>query len=174
MIRDPLDGSRGSQPPCPAERRRRDVRTRRRVRPDRLVWAQSRGLDAWLHLLDMHRTHMNVDTCAWHRRGRLKHYRCRLKPTPRTLANAVENLAGTPTLLQGFGGYTRGCASVPPQNNTATRREERPISKHQLLRVPNGYHRIGSGATVGDSHKGPLITGKNPLLRKIIKTQTNS
>jgi hypothetical protein len=59
--------------------------------------------------------------------------------------------------------YTRGCASVPPRNSTATRREERPISKHQPLRVPNGYHRRGSGATVGDSHKGLLITGENPI-----------
>jgi hypothetical protein len=30
------------------------------------------------------------------------------------------------------------------------------------------------GSTVGDSHKGPLITEKNTFLHKIIKTQTNS
>jgi hypothetical protein len=59
--------------------------------------------------------------------------------------------------------YTRGCASVPRRNSTTTRREERPISKHQPLRVPNRYHRRGSGATVGDSHKGLLITRENPI-----------
>jgi hypothetical protein len=80
-----------------------------------------------------------------------------------------KNLAGAPTLLQGFGGYTRGCASAPPRNNTTTRREEGPISKRQPLRVPNGYHRRGSGATVGDSHEGPLITGENPFFKKMIK-----
>jgi hypothetical protein len=37
------------------------------------------GLDARLHLLDMHRTRANDDTCAWHCRGRLKQ-------TPRTPA----------------------------------------------------------------------------------------
>jgi hypothetical protein len=72
-------------------------------------------------------------------------------------------------LLQGFGSYTRGCASAPPRNNTTTRREERPISKRQPLRVPNGYHRRGTGATVGDNHKGPLITRENSFFRKITK-----
>jgi hypothetical protein len=158
-----LDGSRGHLTPCPAEARRRGVWTIRRARPDRLEWAQAQGLDARLHLLDMRRTQTSVDTCAWHRRGRLKHCRCRLKLTPCTLANAMKNLAGAPTLLQGFGGYTRGCASAPPRNSTATRREEHPISEHQPLRVPNKYHRRGTGATVGDSHNGPLITGGKPI-----------
>jgi hypothetical protein len=72
-------------------------------------------------------------------------------------------------ILRGFGGYTHGCASAPPRNGRATRREESPTNKHQPLRVPNRYHRRGSGATVGDSHKGPLITGENPLFRKIVK-----
>jgi hypothetical protein len=67
-------------------------------------------------------------------------------------------------LLQGFSGYTRGCASASPWNGTTTRWEEHPISKHQPLRVPNGYHHRGSGATVGDGHKGPLINrGKTPF-----------
>jgi hypothetical protein len=84
-----------------------------------------------------------------------------------------KNIAGAPTLLQGFEGYTRGCASAPPRNITATRREEHPISKRQPLWVPNGYHRRGSGATVRDGHEGPLITGNKPLFRKNNKTQTN-
>jgi hypothetical protein len=78
-----------------------------------------------------------------------------------------KNLAGAPTLLQGFGGYTRGCASAPPRNSTTTRREEYPINKRQPLRVPNGYHRRGSGATVRDSHKGPLITGETPFSKMV-------
>jgi hypothetical protein len=71
---------------CPAEGRRRGIWTSRRACPDRLEWAQARGLDARLHLLDMHRTQTNVDTCAWHHRGWLKHCRGRLKQTSRTLA----------------------------------------------------------------------------------------
>jgi hypothetical protein len=85
-----------------------------------------------------------------------------------------QNLAGAPTLLQGFGGYTRVCASAHPRNGTSTRREECPISEHQSLRVPNGYPRRGSGATIGDSHRGPLITGGKPIFLQITKTQTNS
>jgi hypothetical protein len=83
--------------------------------------------------------------------------------TSHTDKTLCKNLAGAFTLLQGFGGYTSGCASAPPRNNTATRREECLISKRQPLRVPNRYDRRGSGATVGDNHKGPLITGENPL-----------
>jgi hypothetical protein len=64
-------------------------------------------------------------------------------------------------LLQGFMGYTRGCASAPPRNNTATGKEECPINKHQPLRVPDRCNCRGLGATVGDNHKGPLITGGN-------------
>jgi hypothetical protein len=44
----------------------------------------------------------------------------------------------------------------------------------QHKQVPDGYHRRGSGATVGDSHKGPLIAGEKPTFWQIIKTQTNS
>jgi hypothetical protein len=85
-----------------------------------------------------------------------------------------KHLARAPTLLQGFGGYTRRCASAPPRNRIATRREECPISKHQSLRIPDGYHRRGSGATVGDSHKGPLITEGKPIFSQITKTQMSS
>jgi hypothetical protein len=42
-------------------------------------------------------------------------------------------------------------------------KEECPISKRQPLLVPNGHHRRGTGATVGDSHEGPLITRKKTL-----------
>jgi hypothetical protein len=63
------------------------------------------------------------------------------------------------------------CSSMPPRNSTTSRREERPISKHQPLRDPNGYHRKGSGATVGDSPRGPLNNrGKTHFFRKIMQT----
>jgi hypothetical protein len=94
--------------------------------------------------------------------------------TSRTDKTLWKNLAGAFTLLQDFGGYTRGYASAPPRNSTATRREESPISKRQPLQVPNGYHYRGSGATAGDNHKGPLISGENTPFKKIIKCkQTN-
>jgi hypothetical protein len=44
-----------------------------------------------------------------------------------------------------------------------------PVNKRQPLRVPNKYHRRGSGATVRDGYKDPLINGKNPLFCKITK-----
>jgi hypothetical protein len=74
-----------TSPLRPVEGRRRGVRTSQRAHPDRLERAQARGLDARLHLLGIHRTQAKVDTCAWHCRGRLKHCRCRLELTPRTL-----------------------------------------------------------------------------------------
>jgi hypothetical protein len=136
---------------------------------------QDRGLDARLHLLDMHR----MQTCVKYVRMAPPRM-AEILPTPaktnttHTGKLCEQNLALAPTLVQGFGGYTCGCASAPPRNSVATRREERPISKHQPLRVPDGYHRRGSGATVGDSHKGPLITGENPIFSQITKTQMNS
>jgi hypothetical protein len=89
--------------------------------------------------------------------------------TSHTDKRCEKNLAGAPTLLQGFGGYTRGCASAPLRNSTTTKREGHPISKRQPLRVPNGYYRRGSGATVGDDHKGPLMARGKPLFCKITK-----
>jgi hypothetical protein len=47
--------------------------------------------------------------------------------TPHAGRSCVKNLAGAPTLLQGFEGYTRGAAGG-----------ERPISKRQHLRYPSG------------------------------------
>jgi hypothetical protein len=84
--------------------------------------------------------------------------------TSHTGSTLWKNLAGVCTLLQGFGGYTRGCTSASPWNGTTIKKEESPIRKHQPLRVPNGYRRKGSGATVGDGHKGPLNNrGKHPF-----------
>jgi hypothetical protein len=43
-----------------------------------------------------------------------------------------------------------------------TRGKERPISKRQHLRDPNGYTQRCLGATVGDNHKGPLNNQGKP------------
>jgi hypothetical protein len=130
----------------------------------RFDWAQAQGLDARLHLLEMHR----MQACA-------KNMRTTPPRSAETLPTLAEtntshtgrhygkNLVGAPTLLQGFEGYTCGCAIAPPWNGIATRREEYPINKHQPLRVPSGYHRRGSGATVGDSHRGPLNNRAKPI-----------
>jgi hypothetical protein len=103
-------------------------KTSSRAHLDRLEWARARGLDARLHLLDMHRTQVNADTCVWHRRGWLKQ-------TPRTLAtHCGKTLLECTHSTKSSGGYTRGCASAPPQNGTTTRREERPIRSTNLCR----------------------------------------
>jgi hypothetical protein len=76
--------------------------------------------------------------------------------TPRTGGSREKTPAGALTLLQGFGARPAGLLTRPRGTALATRREERPISKHQHLRDPNGYTHRCSGATVGDSHNGPL------------------
>jgi hypothetical protein len=78
-------------------------RTRRRARPDRLEWAQARGLGARLHLLGC--TECNSYQSCTCDRGRLEHRRRRLKQVPRTLVKTREKThAGALTLLQSFGG----------------------------------------------------------------------
>jgi hypothetical protein len=55
----------------------------------------------------------------------------------------------------------------------ATRREERPISRLQHLRDPNGNTRKCSGATVGDSPKGPLNNQGETHLKPAKNANTN-
>jgi hypothetical protein len=53
---------------------------------------------------------------------------------------------------------------VPTESVRKTTREERPISRLQHLREPQWQTRRCSGATVGDSPRGPLKpTGESPL-----------
>jgi hypothetical protein len=167
MIRDPLDGSRGHLTPLSRGRtaKGRMDKNASFPRSPRLgpgSGGSTHGYTSWRA--------PNADSCRYVRTAPARPARTLLMPaetnTSHTGKRCEKNLARAPTLLQGFGGYTHRCASAPPRNNTAARREERPISKHQPLRVPNGYHRRGSGATVGDRHKGPLITGENPFFRK--------
>jgi hypothetical protein len=78
-------------------------KTRRRAHPDRLEWAQTRGLDARLHLLGC----TGREWCQSRVRHRswLKHCQCRLEHVPRPLTRFHgKTPAGASTLLQGFGG----------------------------------------------------------------------
>jgi hypothetical protein len=78
-------------------------RARWRARPDRLEWAQARGLDARLHLLGC-TEHERYQSRA-RDRSQLKHHRCRLKQIPRPLVKFREKTpTGALTLRQGFGG----------------------------------------------------------------------
>jgi hypothetical protein len=56
-------------------------KTRRRACPDRLEWAQARGLNARLHLLGCTERERH-QLCVRHR-SRLRHSRCRLRHVPR-------------------------------------------------------------------------------------------
>jgi hypothetical protein len=53
-----------------------------------------------------------------------------------------------------------------------TRREERPISRFQHLREPQWQTHRCSGATVGDSPRGPLKQQGNPRLKHATKLNT--
>jgi hypothetical protein len=78
-------------------------KTRRRAHPDRLEWAQARGLDARLHLLRC--TERERYQSRVHHRSWLKHRRRRLRHVPCPLIKFREKTpAGALTLLQGFGG----------------------------------------------------------------------
>jgi hypothetical protein len=136
-------------------------KTIRRAHPDRLNRAQARGLDARLHLLWCTECE-KYQSCACDR-SRLEHRRCRLKQMPRTLVKTREKTpAGALTLLQGFGARPAGPLMRPHGKALATRREERPISRLQHLWDPNGYTHRCSGATIRDSHKGPLNNRGKP------------
>jgi hypothetical protein len=54
------------------------------------------------------------------------------------------------------GARPAGPLTRPHRKAFATGREERPISRLQHLREPDWYTHRCSGATVGDSHEGPL------------------
>jgi hypothetical protein len=130
-------------------------RTRWRACPDRLEWAQARGLDAQLHLLGC-TERKNHQSCACDR-GRLEHRRCQLKQVPRTLVKTrKKNLQEHSRSCRASGARPVGPLTRPHGKALATRKEERPISRLQHLRDPNGNTRRCSEATVGDSPKGPL------------------
>jgi hypothetical protein len=107
-MRNPQSATRSmgvaeTSPSVPRRDGKGTSKTSRRARPDRLEWAQARGLDAWLHLLGC----TGCEWCQSHvrHRSRLKHCRCRLKHIPHPLVRFREKTpTGALTLLQGFGG----------------------------------------------------------------------
>jgi hypothetical protein len=72
-----------TSPPVPRRDGEGALKTRQRVRPDRLEWAQARGLVAWLHLLVCTGREQR-QSCVCHR-SRLRHCRCRLEHVPSPL-----------------------------------------------------------------------------------------
>jgi hypothetical protein len=96
-------------------------------------------------------------------RGRLEHRRCRLKQMPCTLVNLVKkHLQELSRSCRASGARLAGPLTRPHGIALATRREECPINKCQHLRDRDGYTRRCSGATVGDSHMGPLNNQGKP------------
>jgi hypothetical protein len=104
-VRNPQSATRsmGVAETSPSAPRRDGVgafKTRRRARPDRLEWAQARGLDAWLHLLGCtgrERRQSRVCHQSW-----LRHCRCRLEHVPRPLTRFHDKIpAGAPSRDRG-------------------------------------------------------------------------
>jgi hypothetical protein len=93
LTRNPQSATRSmgvveTSPSVPRRDGKGTFRARRRARPDRLEWAQARGLKARLHLLgytkrERHQSRVRV-------RRRLKHHRFRLKQVPRPLVKTRE------------------------------------------------------------------------------------
>jgi hypothetical protein len=71
------------------------------------------------------------------------------------------------------GARPAGPLTRPHRKALATRREERPISRLQHLRDPNGNTRRCSVATVGDSPKGPLNNQGETRLKPAKNANTN-
>jgi hypothetical protein len=169
--RDPRFATRSmgvvdTSPLRPAEGRRRGIQTSRRAHPYHLEWAQARGLDARLHLLGMHRTQANVDTCVWHRRGRLEHCRCRMKPTPRTLTKRYrKTLQEHPRSCKASGSTLTGALARLHGTAQQTGGKKVPSASISLC----GFLTGTTAEARGLLSRGPLITGGNPLFRKIIK-----
>jgi hypothetical protein len=90
------------------------VKTSLRALPDRLERAQARGLGARLHSLDC--AGRGKYQLRVRHRSRLKHRRRQLEYAPRPLTNSCgKTPARALTLLQGFGGKTRGSADAAPR-----------------------------------------------------------
>jgi hypothetical protein len=87
-----------TSPPVPRRGGVGAFKTRRRARPDRLEWAQARGLNARLHLPGC--TGREWCQSRVRHRSRLKHCRRRLKNVPRPPTRfRGKTPAGAPTLL---------------------------------------------------------------------------
>jgi hypothetical protein len=95
--------------------------------------------------------------------------------TPHTGGSDEKPLQEHSRSCKASGARPAGPLERPHGLASATRGEERLVSKRQHLRDPNRYTHKCSGATIGDSHKGPLNNwGKPTSSRKKRKMQTNS
>jgi hypothetical protein len=118
MIRDPLDGSRGhlTPPPCEGAAKGRINKLESSPRSPRA------GPGSGARRTATPPGHApNADECQYVHMAppRLAETLPRLAETNTSHADKMmrKNLVGAFTLLQGFGVYTRGCASAPPRNN---------------------------------------------------------
>jgi hypothetical protein len=138
-------------------------KTSRRAHSDRLERAQARGLDARLHFLEMHRMRTNAKyvRMAPPRPAGILPMPAETN-TQHTDGLCEKTLQEHPRSCKASGARPAGPLAWPHGIAPATRREESPISKRQHLRDPNGYTHRCSGATVGDSHKGPLNNKGKP------------
>jgi hypothetical protein len=102
---------------------------------------------------------MSVETCT----------------TPADKNSARKPLQEHSRSCRASGARPAGSLTRPHGKAFATEREERPISRLQHLGEPDRYTHTCSGATVGDSHEGPLKNRGGLLLKtcKKHKTQTH-
>jgi hypothetical protein len=120
------------------------------------------GLDARLHLLgSTERRQRKSCACGAPRPAGTLPMSVEIN-TPHAGGSREKPLQEHSRYCRASGARPAGPLTRPHGTALATRREERPISKRQHLRDPNGYARRCSGATVGDSHKGPLNNQGKP------------
>jgi hypothetical protein len=87
---------------------------------------------------------------------------------------AKKPLQERPRSCRASGARPAGPLTRPHGTTLATRREERPISRLQHLRDPNGNTQRCSGATVWDSPKGPLNNRGETRLKPAKNTKHKS
>jgi hypothetical protein len=164
-IRNPRPDRWGLRKPHPPSRggtARERSNTSRRARPDRLERAQARGLDAWLHLLGcIERRQRQSCACGTPRSAGTLQMPVEIS-APHAGGSRDKSLQEHSRSCRASGARSAGPLTRPHGIALETRREERPISKCQHLQDPNGYTCRCSGATVGDSHKGPLNNQGKP------------
>jgi hypothetical protein len=153
---------RKPHPPSRGGTAREHLNTCRRARHDRLEQAQARGLDARLHLLGSTKRRRR-QTCAY---GAPRPAETLPMPVeinaPHAGGSREKTLQEHSRSCRASGARPAGLLTRPHGTALATRKKECPISKRQHLREPNGYTCRCSGATVGDSHEGPLNNQGKP------------
>jgi hypothetical protein len=163
-----------TSPLCPAEGRRKDVQTSRRARPDRLKRAQARGSTrGYTSWVCTERTRTSTHRMAPPRPAETPPRPAEINTSHEDDA-AEKNIEGVHTLLQGFGARPAGPLARPHGIAQQPGGKKVPSAKRQHLRDPTGYPRRCSGATVGDSPRGPLKNRGKPILFRKKQNKTNS